>query len=82
MSNPLSPECLRDTRLFFLTPAGKEFYSYLESQRPKVVPDSNVHLFAFSAGKPAGYDMIMNEIDTVLEYKKPAREAKPDTLHD
>ena len=82
MSNPLSPECLRDTRLFFLTDSGKEFYAYLESRRPSTQVDPNVHLFAFSAGKPAGFDMVMREIDEVLEYKKPAREARQDTLND
>lgn len=82
MNKPLSPECLRDTRLFFLTNSGKEFFAYLESQRPKIVPDESVHKFAFSAGKPAGFDLVMNEIEEVLQYEKPSKPVRQDTLND
>jgi hypothetical protein len=79
-NNPPSPECLRETRIFFQSVSGKELLTYLESCRPRIVPDKDVHTFAFSAGRPDGFDLVMREIEEIITFTKPAKQSKQDTL--
>lgn len=81
MTNPPSPECLRKARTFFLSDEGKEFLEYMRGQRPFIVTSPEVHTFAFSAGRPAGYDLFFQYIEDAVNPEKPERAPRTDSIH-
>lgn len=81
MSKALSPECLRNARLFFQSPHGQEFKEYLAELRPAIAPSPEVHTFAFSAGRPAGYDLYASYIEAVINPEKPEKASRQDSIH-
>lgn len=82
MSNqPLSPECLREARKFFLSPFGQQFKEYMAALRPAITTSSEVHTFSFNAGKPAGYDEYAKNIEDVINPEKPEKAPRQDSIH-
>lgn len=49
--------------------------------RPVISPAPEVHTFAFSAGRPAGYDLYAANIEAVINPEKPERQFKQDTIN-
>jgi hypothetical protein len=83
MSNqPPSPECLREARQFFLGKYGHEFLENIISKRPAISPAPDVHTFAFSAGRPAGYDLALSNIQDLLVQEKKEKGPKVDSIND